>query len=87
MIATVSVMLCRELAVLKEKEKFYGAVTTIFFMFGFYEVFKFSRFVIGDLPRYLEQPIISAVVSFLLIVLYVGILRLSLVILRKVKKL
>lgn len=85
LIATVSVALCRELAALTGRKKIHGIVVAIFFLFGFYEAFKFSRYIMGDLPRYLEQPIISAVVSFFLVVLYVGALNLVLVVLRKIR--
>ncbi len=85
LIVIVSVFLCREFIALTGKEKTQGITAIIFFLFSFYELFKFSRYMMGDLPRYLEQPVISAVVSFALVVLYVGVLNLSLVILRKMK--
>jgi len=60
----------------KSNKRINLSVRLIFNLFLLFESFKYVEFKMGFLPHYNEVPIISAVFSFLIIVIYVVALNL-----------
>ena len=55
-------------------------------LFVLFELMKYITFKSGATPKYIENPLISAVLSFIAINIYLGIIMSSIYVLKKYKK-
>jgi hypothetical protein len=63
--------------------KFY--IANLFSLFVLFELMKYITFKFGSTPKYIETPLISAAFTFIAINLYLGIILLSIYLVKKFK--